>query len=119
VTDAEDVHARPGKVPHAEVVLPWRAPRRRIISATELPRIRTSTAKRPSHLAGPQIERDHRIEMRVSGEAGLVPVILIGVEAGSDRCRQLRFCVVKLTGGAKDETVFDVDRRRVHEGTAS
>src|SRR5262245_15537927 len=49
--DAEYIHARPGEVPHTEVVLPRRAPRRRWISAAKTAGIGSGTTKRPPHLA--------------------------------------------------------------------
>src|SRR5262245_16434778 len=56
---AEHIHARPREVPHTEVVLPWRAPRRCRISAAESTGIGTCAAKRPSQLACLQVEGDH------------------------------------------------------------
>ena len=117
VTDVrgEDVGPRPREVPHAEFI-GRRTPRHlgRQAAAGKPARVGSSAAERPARFAGAEVEGDDGVEVRARREAALAPAVGLGGET----CRHRLGLRVEVSRRADDETVLEINRRRVHERAA-
>ena len=77
-------------------------------------RIGSGAPERPARLTRAQVEGDDGVEVRPWREAALTPAVRLGGKT----CRHCLGLRVEVSRRAVDETVLEIDRRRIHECAA-